>query len=411
MAGPWEDYVAQPQQEEPAPWLAYQQPQDQPASAAPIQTSQEMPAMERIPLGLAETAGRGLFAGLGTPGDLESAVLKYGINPLHRLLGQPEENPNNTFFPTSATTLGLANSLGIPEPAPAISLPEKITRGVVGGAASALPIAALAPETMFANPQAFERLVMSGGAGGAASAGTSAALNAMGVPQDSGIRPWLEGGAGVLAGGGIGMRSGRSIADIASDLGSSKTMREAGLSLQNQVQDWVKGLPQRYDELNQSLDDLIPDDATVGPSNTIANAKELLGRGGQAANAVRDFVNGTMKSGGALGQTAKQIQNEISIDGTGEDLDLSWDEARALRSEVGQAASTARASEKPALQFLYKGLTQDLRDTASNHGAGEAFDHYNAESVRLHDLESGLMQNILKKSPEDAASSLLGLGS
>lgn len=371
-------------------------PVEQPTAMA---AAEPLPAWQRVPLGLLASAAHGALVGAGAPGDLESLGVRYVANPISRYFGLQEDDPQATLLPKSSDMLslvpGLSNALSGPL-APQSSL-EREGQAVVGGAASAVPLAlvgggALAPQ------------MIAGSVGGGAAEGAKQ----LGAPVSVQLAAGLAGGVGTqLVGAGT-----RTVRQVARDLGSSQTLDDAGSTLKAAAEDWRQNeLPAQLATAEAPLNAAVPAVAVHVPSDLIDRSEELLARGGAAANAVRDFLKSTADSGGALGATAKQLQGDIASRALGTSASVSpitWIAGRDFRSELGRTMRSAHTDERPALEYLYGGATNDLGATAAANGAGDAFNDYNTVSTNLHALDSGPIQQILDAPTSgDAATRLL----
>jgi hypothetical protein len=213
--------------------------------------------------------------------------------------------------------------------------------------------------------------------------------------------------AGALAGA-------RTLPRIASELGSSRTLEEAGSVLQDEAQNWRNTvMPQSINEAAAPLDAMIPGEAVSAAGNFGTGLSDLISKGGSSANAVRYFLDTTEASKGALGQTANRMNDwlkasRIGLAGAPEAPTMTWAEMRDFRTELGQHMRTARENEKPALERIYGGLTQDMGGLAQQYGAGDQFARFNIVSTLAHQLDAGPIEKILSaQQPGDAAARLL----
>lgn len=365
------------------------------ASTPVSQNTTVLPSWERIPLGLGTAALEGAVGGANMLGGVvRDAIpgMKEALVPgLEKKLGITAEQP------TGSDPYGLETALHnqLIGPLKAQSTAESLGQGAAFGLGStAIPAALTGGMSL--------PIALAGTAGGTAAEGTKLL----------GGSPAMQIAAGLAAGFstqalGAGVRT---IAHIAGDLGDSATLQQAGTKVQTLAEDWRQNiLPQKLADASSPLDAAVPASTTLSPTELIRRAQDLLSRGGQAANAVRDFLSGTAKSGGALGATAQAVQGGLTSSALGTPAlpSLTWQEARAFRTELGQQLRTAKPAERPALEHLYAGATDDLGTTAAANGAGDQFAAFNAESTRLHNLDRGPIEEILSRDPGDAAQRLL----
>ncbi len=363
-------------------------------SAPTAAATAPLPAWQRIPLGVGAAALEGAagsvnLLGAATRGMIP-AVDRISAD-LDKRLGLPAEPP------AEPDPYGLQTALHnqLVGPLAPTSTAESLAQGAASGLGSTVLPAALTGGLSLP-------IALAGTAGGTAAEGTKLL----------GGSPAMQIAAGLTAGFGTQMLGTgvRTIAHIAGDLGDSATLQQAGTKAQTLAEDWRQNvLPQKLADASAPLDAAVPAATPLTPTELIKRAQDLLSRGGQAANAVRDFLSGTAKSGGALGATAQALQGGLASNalGTQQLPSLTWQEARAFRTELGQQLRTAKPAERPALEHLYAGATGDLGSTANAAGAGDQFAAFNAESTRLHNLDRGPIEEILSRDPGDAAQRLL----
>lgn len=336
----------------------------------------QMSGPGRYLAGAGEAAIRGLIHTAGLPGDLlprvDPAMLDY--------LGLPP-GTSSAALPSTNELLDFAGRHGVPVmsanlvPEPGL---ERIGAEAVSGAAGAAPLVALGAPAL--------GMILAGASGGAAGEAAHEAL------PNSTAAPII---AGTLAGGLAGLRSGPTIESVAKQLGTSETLEHAGLALEDAATSWRQGgMDHVIDAARAPLDALVPGSAPVVPRELVSRQSDLLARGGQASDAVKDFFTSTAKSGGALGQTATDIQLGLPI---------TWDEAKAFRTELGTNLRNARPAERAAIEHLYGGITADLGSTATMAGAGDEFANFNAVSTAAYKLDAGPVEQILGASQPGAA--------
>lgn len=356
-------------------------PSTQAVSAAPP----EITDWTRLPRLVGRKAETGLATFAGYPG----SFLRFGSQIVNALLPESMRGPSvleeaGLMPPTSQEVVDYLGRHGVGMQSNIMpSGPfENALGGAVQGAAQTAPMLLFGPEAAVAPG------LIGGAAGGAAE-------NLTGSPAV---------GAAVGALGGFGAQGiinlfSKGVEGVAAKLGTSETMQEAGEALVDAAKKWRNT---EFDAMQNRA--AAPLDAAVtaaggvpvNPSEVVTRANDLIARGGQAADATRAFFDRTIKSGGALSATAK----DIAVGNT-----VSWDEARKFRTELGSYLRTSRPTDKAAIEYLYGGATNDLGAAANTIGAGDLFSNFNAVSRFAHEFNDGLIENILSSSEPGAMAS------
>lgn len=383
-----------------------QSPSPQSVSSAPPQDTSWL----RYPIMLGQAAVRGLTQAASLPGELLSAAGIPQLTPEQQADIQAVSGAPALVFPTRAQ---IQSQLGSAEgdvqhlvgqgPHPEA---ERLLTAPVEAIAANAPYVLAGPEGLAT------RLGLSAAAGEAGELAQEYAPNVPGGPAAAGL---LVGGAGQLV---RNLASGHPVARIASSLGTSSTPEEAGTTLQQ----WAKsfrdpenpqGMDAQLSAARTQLDSAIPAGTTVDHNQLLANANELLARGGRAADAVRNFFRQTVRSGGQRGAAAATVQGELApgdalAPGARAAAPLDWQDSAGLRSELGAAyRSTRDPTERSALKYLYAGHTQDLGQAAAGAGAGDQFSAFNGLSTDLHALDEGPVESLLSNNPGPVAISLI----
>jgi len=312
---------------------------------------------------------QGFAQTVGTPGDIEHALLPEHQQVLAR----------------SSDLLELTGRAGLTQRSDLIPAPgwEKTgAEGIagLGSAAPLLPFGAPSVSTLLA-----------GGAGGVAGEAAHQLF------PESTLAPIAAGGLAGLSVGAAARRAGRqTVESIAKKFGTSETMEHAQIALEDAATNWrANVMDAKIDAARAPLDAIVPSTAPVSPTGIFSRANDLIARGGEKANVVRDFFSRTVKSGGYIGQAAADIAAGKSV---------TWEAARDFRTELGTALRGARPNERDAIEHLYGGITSDLGTTANAAGAGNEFMNFNAVSTAAHQFDSGPVERILSaKTPAESA--------
>lgn len=430
-------------------------PQSQQQGGAPAAPSQDTSWLRYPKLALnAVVGGLDQLAGLpGTINDLGTRATFAGLN----LLTGSNVQPEAPDYPTGQNLLQLTNKLGLtdrPEAIPTTPLERYSTAGVEGaiggviggplgigtgalgglageGARQAFPDNPYAP----AIAGTIAGLGFGGGVGATRNALTGRAL-ARG----------LEGAQNALANSEQNLAAASDakyfaprqqetlvaahnanvdsqIGDMASQLGISRNMQDAGGWLQAAARDWKNSvMPQRLAELRAPLDAAVPADTPVELSNYSTLLKSINSRAGDMQGSADVLTQSGPK---ALLAALRQRAEKAGL-GAPDDLKTAelpgppttWANARALRSMVGDALANptlVKGIGQQNLEKLYNGLSKDLGAAARQLGAEDVWDTYNAGSTQLYKFAQGPLSKIISSDspltesipPEKAAAAAL----
>lgn len=344
---------------------------------APAQTA----GIERYARGALDAAVRGVDVGLGLPGDLI-----HWVNPKGGL-------DNSLWFrhglPTSNELLGMTGRWGLTQRADTI--PEKgwerIASEGLAGLTSAAPFlaAGMPPVSTLAT-------------GAVAGAAGEAAHELM---------PGTERAVGAAVGLAGAATAARSIGRMAKQLGTSETLQDAGTELQRAVRDWrANVMPAAEAKAWAPVDAAIPGNTPVMLMNLNAALNDI-NRSAPTQQGLADLLTATFP---------RQMQDRLAGR-----LGTTWEDARTIRTMIGNAMSTPKLVEEidpRNMRRLYGAISQDLNDTATAVGAQDLFNTANAESTRLHLLAQNPMSRIARgtvehgndPNPEAIANTLLNEG-
>lgn len=370
-------------------------------AAGPPPPGQQDTSWSRYPKLLmnALTTGGAMVAGI--PGDV-SQMTNEGANAL----GLP---PVSMPLPTSNDLLGISNKLGMtnrPEAIPTGAAERYGTAGVEGLIAAAPAIAT--------GGAALPNLL-----GGVASG--LAAQGGKDISPDSKALPIIAGAAGGLGVQGLSsLVAGNNIERIASSLGDSQTMQQAGSAAQDAARNWKTNImPAKLATVSAPLDAAIPGESPVD----LTNFTGVLSSINKKAGDLQPLADVLTESGPRQLQAALAKRNDLSdlVEPGASSGGTTWANARQLRSIIGNAMSNPsiiKSIGQQNLSALYSGITQDLGTTASALGAGDLWQAYNQESSRLYNFASGPLSKLISTEnpaletikPEDAASRLLSAG-
>lgn len=188
-----------------------------------------------------------------------------------------------------------------------------------------------------------------------------------------------------------------AVDNVASRIGSSRTLSEGGAELQRGASERIERgkavIAKAYNAIP------IADAAPASNASTVATLQELTGRfasNPDLADAVRDprlvtYLNAIEKGG------------------------LSWIDLKEFRSLIGEKIGDLRFGEGHStkdLRALYGALSEDMRNTAASRGpkAINAFERANSLNRQNEELIEGALTRILgpdgKLSPEKAAAAV-----
>lgn len=223
---------------------------------------------------------------------------------------------------------------------------------------------------------------------------------------------------------------GNSVNAVADTLGTSATFQQAGQHLQDAARDWVSTvMPQREAAAWAPVDAAIPP-TTGTPIPQLQSALEDINSKGGRAQGLVEALGTRLPA--RLGEQLDALINTPRVAGTATgavpQAPLTWQEARQLRSSLGDALanpSVTKDISETDLRRLYSAVTGDLRSTAgtvAENGttpeqlnALNAFDGANAASTQLHAFNDNVLGKIITTGnaaqesikPEDAAKAVL----
>jgi hypothetical protein len=192
-----------------------------------------------------------------------------------------------------------------------------------------------------------------------------------------------------LIGGGAGGATGvaltkPTVESIASTLGESRTMQEAGEHLQDAARNWLT-----TDMPNEEAQAWFPIRQVIGNTPTpLPNYTRAL----------QDITT----SGGPLAESAAalrpQLPDILQRRLAAMEANPTWNNVHAFRTDLGTAMLNPRTigdlgNDNAAA--LYSALTEDLRDAAATRGFADRFDAANATSTALHDIAEGPIARIV----------------
>ncbi len=470
--------VADEPKQDPYEFLGLSAPSQPTANSVGAPAAQpQNQSWTRLPEMAASSAVQGLATGVGMPGDL-ARLAENTIGTRYAPNFTKSVSPTvNALLPSSQQLVGLTDAAGLtnrPELTPGLGAHpelEKYGSAIVGGAASALPMALLGGGAL--------GLAATGAAGGAGAQAASEYL------PNNPYAPAIAGAAAGLATGGIvgavgravensGLRTAAQVAEqqnqaaqqalaaakddlattklmqpgnladirqksqaaltaqqqaaqaansaagaatepvlqsVRQKLGASQTLQEAGAILQDHARDWLTNvMPEKMSELWGNVDSMIPKETTV-PRNNLAQALQSLNvKGGSNQELIDAFGIGLPKG----------IQK--IVEGGLDNLpEQSWQDAQRLRTYIGSLRGNpaiAEAIPKKNLAALYSAQTADMQQALENVGpqAQAAFAHANEESSKLFALRNGPIAKIVSgpnpslandPAPGDVAAKLL----
>lgn len=334
-----------------------------------------------------QAAETGLAKAAGLPGDLQS-LGNAGVN---YLLPERMRGPPGFSLPTGSDVVDYLGRHGIGRTADVLpSGPgERAFSGGIEGGAAAAPL-------LLAGPEAGIIPGLVGGTTGGAVEGLT------GSPAAGAAAGVISG----LAGTGISSLLSGGLERIASRLGGSETLQQAGEALQDSAREWKRTvMPAAEAAVWGPVDAAIPPHTPTFLTNYGQALQDLTTRApSQAATAAVLTPATTRRLSSALTSTY-----------------ASWEDARAIRSMLGEAMSNPKLFPDlgpKQISTLYRAVTEDLHDAALGVGADDLFNAANAESARLHAigegpmsrLVTGISREVTDRPPEAVASSLLSAG-
>ena len=210
---------------------------------------------------------------------------------------------------------------------------------------------------------------------------------------------------------------GNAVEQQAAKLGTSRTLQQAGSALQDSARTWITNiLPAKENAAWAPVDAVIPPATSTPLNNFMSILQQQTSKGGQLNAALAPLESHLPKT------MLDALQNKTPI---GLGVPPTWEEARALRSAVGDALrdpSIAKGAAEQNLRQMYAGITTDLRGVAQGidatnpqAGATAAFDAANLESTRLHGFAENVLGKVIQSknpqqvgiTPENAANAML----
>lgn len=422
-------------------------------TSAPAQRS----GWTRYPMMAGSELMRGIFAGAGIPGDIESAM-GYGD-------GQTQI-PNSPFsipqLPTSQQMIDWGGKHGLVDRSDLIPGWGEHPQVEHMLASTARGVGAVVPSLPLGGEGAALPILASGGAGGAASELAHQAYpDSTMLPLEAGIiGGGLAGGAATVASRTVNALGGKynsigqafsdaempfrsaaltsehgstqlatrasvplaktesdfisSVSKTADSMGSSITAQDAGKFAQDRAREWLsKTMPAKEAAAWSPVDSAIPKTTPVVIGAFEHSLNDIVTKGGSLAP-LEKLLRPALPER-LLKALDKHTLNSLGISPT-------WGDVRQLRSAVGDAMTNPKVSAdigEQNLKRLYASLTDDLRATARNQGAGDLFDRANAESTRLHSFADGPVAKLVSgkrpdavadPKPEDAANTFIASG-
>lgn len=255
--------------------------------------------------------------------------------------------------------------------------------------------------------------LLSGAAGGAAGEATHQLL------PDSKIAPLVAGTlAGLVTGHGASeienAFSASPFERVAAKLGTSENHEQAGVAAQEAVRDWKTNvLPTKLSDLSAPLDAKIPSSTPVNMSSLESTLQSMTTKSG-GATPLSELITSKLP---------QQLRDRISaMTGlTGMRLSLTWQDARALRTQFGDLMANPKliaGADSQTIKGIYKAISDDLGTTAKAQNAGDEWTNYNAGSNKLYQVANTTLSKLSSDAnpsnetiiPGAAASSLLNTG-
>lgn len=208
--------------------------------------------------------------------------------------------------------------------------------------------------------------------------------------------------------------------NVASKLGKSTSLQEAGTVLQKEAQDWIDNVGDKHAAVWDPVNAAIPADTPVDISKYRDAINANRDRLSAFANTVKTVSPGAAKDlEGSLDKDfpagpggAQTSDGSVRMPGGGNYVppQPTWKDVQGLRSMFGELRGDPGAIEKIGdknLSRIYASLSDTLGDTAEKNGVGDLFDKANMESSRLYDIQKNIMYPIIDTDPEKAAAKLM----
>lgn len=426
----------------------------------------QMDGLGRIPAMIGSGLITGLGSALGLPGSAIEIGNAYLPNWMTRPIGSPEGTPPENFLPTISQVLEQTKNLGLtdrPDLAPQNDV-EDFTNAASVGAGSALSLNPLALLTGVGGglgaelakkvaPDNLAAEIAGGiiGGMGVGKVGTTVervltgkqALRALEAAQlnldslkvaspekrialeealaaarkDASLA--LETSKGAIEkklAAALGQHD-AGITGVASSLGKSKTLQEAGTVLQEEARNWVSNiLPKKLGALWAPVDSAIPGTSEVSLDAFTSALQDINKSAGALEGLASKLKPGLPK---ALLAELEKITAGSTLSGA--PTPITWQDVQKLRSTLGDALSNPQVIKDVGaanLDRLYATLTSDMRETAKGLGADALFDAANTGSRQLYSVGEGPISQIIAGAkasaddplPEVAAKRLLAGG-
>lgn len=429
---------------------------------------------------LPEMAGSALVKGTaslaGLPGDV-IGLARSGNNALNSVMGQGPTQYATPNLPTSAQTTGLTHRLGLTDRndlIPTTPLERYGTAGieaipaiagtVATGGAEAIPAAVaglgsamaaqgahdLAPDSRWAPVVAGlgAGLVGAGGVttvenaleSSAAKRGLSDAADALTAAREaartgkfdldtgatnmkSASRDDFAVARGALTDAAEATKAGhdQAIQQVATTLGNSQTLQDAGQQLQAGARNWISQiLPAKLATLWGPVDQAIPKDTKLALPAFSGALGDINKSAGQLEPLAAILKPSAPK---ALGKAMDNVAGLGELDPGTAPGQYSWGDVQKLRTTLGDAMSNPKVINDVGaqnLQRLYATLTADMRGAAGKVSSevGTLFDQANEGSKALYQIGEGPMSRVVAgarpsaddPTPEAVAKGLLAEG-
>lgn len=366
------------------------------ASAMPATPQQSGPMRYVDKLGSDLVSGA--TGALGLPGTLVQAAKKAAL--AHGVSEAAWNSTIGNLLDTQQMNAGAdaaGNALGV---GPVVNRPDLAPQNAAerygDAAVKALPAAAAT--------------ITSGGAALPALLGSTGGAVAGQGAQDAGLPWYAQLGASLLGGGAGGAAasalSPQNVERVASTLGTSSTMQQAGSKLQSAARDWINNvMPAQQEAAWGHVNDIMAD-APVPLNTTLSNLKDLVPDQTQPLGGATAALKGNQFSN-LLDKiippdVAAKLPNADEIPDTFRNWSPanppSWQQVKQFRSTVGDILgqpTMMKGMNEGDLQHLYAGLTDDMRTAADGRALGAEFDNANAENVRLNDIKANVMSKLV----------------
>jgi hypothetical protein len=186
---------------------------------------------------------------------------------------------------------------------------------------------------------------------------------------------------------------------IASGLGPPQAPADLGKTIQDSITDWSKNeFRQKINDLEAPLAQKVPGDAPVEHGSLLRKLEELQGHhAGELAGpasalfpaSVQPIIDRFLaKFAGDEGGDMEELPESATF---------SWDDAKRFRSQLGDARHDSKTVENLGagnLEALYNTATEQMRDTALEHEAGDEFNAYNQGTSALYDLKDRFLSRL-----------------